>query len=162
MWFPTQEKKQQQSPETSRKSIICASYRSYSNHLEWTQAAAGLMLQHIKSMADDGYVQLYWPRPLPHSHRARLNKRLLKATRIRDGVMSPGALDWDNWAPTQASQSSFDVQACYFCTSLLHLAPSIHPILQYSCSITLIKCTCSAGILIRGLYFTSQPIFIYF
>lgn len=74
------------------------------------------MQQPIKSMLDHGYVQLHWPRPLPHSHRARLNQRLLKATRIRDGVMSTGALDgakvvlkdWDNWAPTQESQSSFD------------------------------------------------------
>lgn len=122
------------------------------------QTVAGLMLQPIKSMADD--VQLYWPRPLPHSHRARLNKRLLQATRIREGMMRTGAKM--TVEPTQESQSSFDVQACYFCTSVLHLAPSIHLILQYSCAITLIKCTCSVGILIRGLYFTSRPIFIYF
>lgn len=58
-----------------------------------TQTAAGLTLQPIKSMADDGHAQLYWPRPLPHSHRARSHERILKATRIREGMMSTGALD---------------------------------------------------------------------
>lgn len=113
------------------------------------------MLQPIKSMADDVYVQLSWPRPLPHSHRARLNKRLLKATRRREGMMSPGALDGAKMTGTTGHRPRSP-------TSVLHLAPSIHLMLQYSCSITLIKCTCSAGILIRDLYFTSRPIFIYF